>query len=37
MNKNLTEQQNINRLTHIVAHWQGTQSQRTKPNLAKEP
>ncbi len=25
------------RLTHIVAHWQGTQSQRTEPNLVKEP
>lgn len=37
MNKNLAEQQNINRLTLIVAHLQGTQSHRTKANLAKEP
>ncbi|HRP90917.1 MAG TPA: hypothetical protein PKX92_12880 [Edaphocola sp.] len=37
MNKNLDEQQNINRLTLIMAHWQGTQSHRTKANLAKEP
>jgi len=36
MNKNLAKQQN-SRLTHIMAHWQGTQSHRTKANLAKEP
>jgi len=37
MNKNLAKQQNINRLTLIMAHWQGTQSHHAKANLAKEP
>ena len=35
--KYLAYEQIINRLTHIVAHWQGTQSHLTKANLAKEP
>ncbi len=37
INKNLAKKQNISRLTLIMAHWQGTQSPRTKANLAKEP
>ena len=32
----VTFYQNTNRITHIVAHWQGTQNHCTKANLTKE-